>query len=159
MPPFSLTNQNGERISLDTFRGQPFCSRSFSRAVRCRISARDVEQFRGLQTAIKTGSGSLAKTQLLSVTLDPDYDTPKVLNDYAAFHHADPEIWTFVTGDEKEIDSLTRAFSVYRQTEGGTISHGLATALINRDGTIERIWRGNAWTPAEVTQAIQAEGK
>jgi hypothetical protein len=53
----------------------------------------------------------------------------------------------------------TRGFSVYQQTEGGTLSHGLATALINRDGRIERIWRGNAWTPAEVTEAIQAETK
>jgi len=87
------------------------------------------------------------------------YDTPTVLSDYATFHHADPKIWTFATGDEKGVDSLTRAFSVYRQTEGGTISHGLATALINRDGRIERIWRGNAWTPAEVTQAVQAESK
>jgi cytochrome oxidase Cu insertion factor (SCO1/SenC/PrrC family) len=49
--------------------------------------------------------------------------------------------------------------SVYRQTEGGTISHGLASALINRDGTIVKIWRGNGWTPAEVIQAIQAESK
>jgi protein SCO1/2 len=96
---------------------------------------------------------------LLSVTLDPDYDTPKVLSDYAVFHHADSKIWSFATGDKKEIDSLTGAFSVYRQTEGGTISHGLATALINRNGTVERIWRGNAWTPVEVTQAIQAESK
>jgi protein SCO1/2 len=79
------------------------------------------------------------------------------LNDYAAFHRADSKIWTFATGDEKEIDSLIRVFSVYRQNEGGTISHGLATALINRDGIVERIWRGNAWTPAEVTAAIQAE--
>jgi len=53
----------------------------------------------------------------------------------------------------------TRAFSVYRQNEGGTISHGLATALINPDGRVERIWRGNAWTPAEVTDAIKAETK
>jgi cytochrome oxidase Cu insertion factor (SCO1/SenC/PrrC family) len=68
-------------------------------------------------------------------------------------------IWTFATGQAREIDALTRAFSVYRQTEGGTISHGLATALINRDGKIEKIWRGNAWTPAEVTGAIQAESK
>jgi hypothetical protein len=60
---------------------------------------------------------------------------------------------------EKDIDALTRAFSVYRQTEGGTISHGLATTLINRDGKIEKIWRGNAWTPTEVTEAIQAESK
>jgi protein SCO1/2 len=112
-----------------------------------------------MSAAIKAGSGTLATTRLLSITLDPDYDTPKVLRDYAAFHHADPKIWTFATGDGKEIDSLIRAFSVYRQNEGGTISHGLATALINRDGRIKRIWRGNAWTPAEVTQAVQAESK
>jgi cytochrome oxidase Cu insertion factor (SCO1/SenC/PrrC family) len=47
---------------------------------------------------------------LLSVTLDPAYDTPKVLSDYAAFHHADPKIWTFATGDEKNIDSLLARF-------------------------------------------------
>src|SRR5262245_47610081 len=115
--------------------------------------------FEELQTAIKGDTGRLATTRLLSVTLDPGYDTPKILTEYAAFHHADCKIWTFATGDDKEIDSLTRAFSVYRQNEGGTISHGLATALINRDGKIERIWRDNAWTPAEVTQAIQAQTK
>ena len=46
----------------------------------------------------------------------------------------------------------TRAFSVYRQNEGGTIQHGLAIALINRDGRIERIWRGNAWQGAKKSQ-------
>ena len=160
MPPFSLTTQNGERISLDTFRGQPFLlTFVFTRCPVPNFCPRMSNNFEELQTSIKTGSGSLAKTRLLSVTLDPNYDTPKVLSDYAAFHHADSKIWSFATGDEKEIDSLIRAFSVYRQTEGGTISHGLATALINREGTIERIWRGNAWTPAEVTQAVQPESK
>ena len=77
----------------------------------------------------------------------------------AAFHHADRKIWSFATGGEKEIDSLTRAFSVYRQTEGGTISHGLATALIDKDGRIDKIWRGNAWTPADVTEAIRTENE
>jgi protein SCO1/2 len=160
MPLFNLTSQNGERISLDTFRGQPFVlTFVFTRCPVPNFCPRMSNNFEELQTAIKAGSDTLATTHLLSVTLDPDYDTPKVLRDYAAFHHADSKIWTFAAGDEKEIDSLTRAFSVYRQTEGGTISHGLATALINRDGRIERIWRGNAWTPAEVTQAVQAESK
>ena len=160
MTPFSLINQNGERISLDTFRGKPFVlTFVFTRCPVPNFCPRMSNNFEELQASIKTGRDSLAKTRLLSVTLDPDYDTPKVLSDYAGFHHADGQIWTFATGDEKEIDSLTRGFSVYRQTEGGTISHGLATALINRDGRIERIWRGNAWTPAEVTQAVQAESK
>jgi protein SCO1/2 len=160
MPAFSLTNQNGERVSLDTFHGQPFVlTFVFTRCPVPNFCPRMSNNFEELQTAIKGDTGRLATTRLLSVTLDPGYDTPKILSEYAAFHHADPKIWSFATGDEKEIDSLTRAFSVYRQTEGGTISHGLATALVNRNGTVERIWRGNAWTPAEVTEAIQAESK
>jgi protein SCO1/2 len=160
MPPFNLTNQNGERISLDTLRGQPFVlTFVFTRCPVPNFCPRMSNNFEELQTSIKKASGTLAKARLLSVTLDPDYDTPKVLSDYAGFHHADPKIWIFATGEEKDIDSLTRAFSVYRQTEGGTISHGLATALIDRNGRIERIWRGNAWTPAEVSEAIQAGNK
>jgi len=160
IPSFSLTNQNGERISLDTFHGHPFVlTFVFTRCPVPNFCPRMSNNFEELQAAIKAGSGTLATIRLLSMTLDPDYDTPKILSDYAAFHRADSKIWTFATGDQKEIDSLTRAFSVYRQNEGGTISHGLATALINRDGRVERLWRGNAWTPAEVTQAIQAETK
>jgi protein SCO1/2 len=160
MPGFSLTNQNGERISLDTFRGQPFVlTFVFTRCPVPNFCPRMSNNFEELQAAIKSGTGTVATTHLLSITLDPDYDTPKILKDYAGFHHADSKVWTFATGNGKEIDSLTRAFSVYRQNEGGTISHGLATALINRDGRIERIWRGNAWTAAEVIQAIGAVNK
>jgi protein SCO1 len=160
MPSFSLTDQNGARISLDTFRDQPFVlTFVFTRCPVPNFCPRMSNNFEELQTAIKTGSGALAKTRLLSITLDPQFDTPQILNAYAASHQADAKVWTFATGDEKEIDALTRAFSVYRQTESGTISHGLATALINRDGNIDKIWRGNAWTPTEVTQAIQAESK
>jgi protein SCO1 len=159
-PAFKLTNQNGEPISLETFRGQPFVlTFVFTRCPVPNFCPRMSNNFEELQAAIKRGSGTLATTRLLSITLDPGYDTPKILSDYAGFHHADSKIWTFVTGDDKQIDSLTSAFSVYRQNEGGTISHGLATALINSDGRIEKIWRGNAWTPAEVTEAIQAKTK
>jgi len=160
MPSFSLTNQNGERVSLDTFRGQPFVlTFVFTRCPIPNFCPRMSNNFEYLQAAIKAGDGTVGTTRLLSVTLDPAYDTPKILSDYAASHDSDPKIWTFATGDAKEIDSLTRAFSVYRQNEGGTISHGLATALINGDGRIVNIWRGNEWTPLEVTQAIQAERK
>lgn len=157
MPRFSLTNQSGERISLETFRGEPLVlTFVFTRCPVPNFCPRMSNNFEELQSAIKTGSGTLARTHLLSITLDPGYDTPAVLSDYAGFHHADSKIWTFATGNEGEIDALTSAFSVYRQTEGGTISHGLATALISADGKIEKIWRGNAWSPAEVTSTIQA---
>ena len=156
--PFSLTNQNGERISLDTFHGNSLVlTFVFTRCPVPNFCPRMSNNFGELQETIKSSTGTLANARLLSVTLDPAYDTPKVLSDYAGFHHADSKIWSFATGDEKEIDSLTRAFSVYRQNEGGTISHGLATALINKEGKIDKIWRGNAWTPAEIIKEIQAQ--
>lgn len=160
MPPFNLTNQNDERISRETFRGEPFVlTFIFTRCPVPNFCPRMSNNFEELQTAIKTGSSTLAKTRLLSITLDPGFDTPQVLNAYAASRQADPKVWTFATGPEREIDSLTSAFSVYRQNEGGTISHGLATALIDKDGKVDKIWRGNGWTPAEVAEAIRAENE
>lgn len=158
MPVFDLTNQNGEHISLDTFRGEPFVlTFVFTRCPVPNFCPRMSTNFEELQDAIKESYGVLRQARLLSITLDPNYDTPKVLKDYAGFHHADPAIWAFATGTEKEIDALTQAFSVYRQNEGGTLSHGLATAFIDRDGTVAKIWRGNAWTPDEVVKAIEAQ--
>lgn len=155
MPLFSLTNQNGERISLNTLRGQLFVlTFVFTRCPLPNFCPLMSNNFKKLQTAIKGSSDALGNTRLLSITLDPGFDTPEVLKMYAGYHHADPQIWSFATGDEKEIDALTRAFSVYRQTEGGTISHGLATALIDKDGKIAKLWRGNGWKPAEVIEEI-----
>ena len=160
MPGFNFTNQNGEHISFENFRGQPLVlTFIFTRCPVPNFCPRMSNNFEELQSAIKTGSSTVAKTRLLSITLDPGFDTPQVLNAYAASRQADPMVWTFATGDEREIDSLTGAFSVYRQTEGGTISHGLATALVNRGGKIDKIWRGNSWTPAEVIEAIRTENQ
>ena len=100
----------------------------------------------------------MGKTRLLSITLDPAFDTPNILKQYAASLEADPKIWTFATGEPAEIDRLVEAFSVYRRPEGGTISHGLATVLIGSNGTIQKIWRGNGWTSLDITGAIEANG-
>jgi protein SCO1 len=159
IPSFSLTNQNGERITFENFRGQPFVvTFVFTRCPLPNFCPRMTNHFEELQAAIKSGSGPLANTRLLSVTLDPAFDTPEVLKTYAGYHHADSPSWTFATGDEQEIEGLTRAFSVYRQTEGGTISHGLATALVAKDGRIDKIWRGNMWKPEEVIDEIKQHG-
>lgn len=159
MPRWSLTNQNGEQISLDNFRGHPFVlTFVFTRCPLPNFCPRMSSNFEELQAAIKAGGGALTTARLLSVTLDPDYDTPKILSDYAAFHHVDPQIWTFATGSQNEIETLTRAFSVYRQNEGGTISHGLTTALIDGEGRIAKLWRGNGWKPDEVIEEIKQHG-
>ena len=77
-----------------------------------------------------------------------------VLKAYAESEKADPSLWTFATGNKSEIEKLTHAFSVYVQPEKGTISQGLATALIDRQGRIFKIWRGNGWSPSEILHEL-----
>lgn len=160
MPFFSLTNQNGEHITLETFHDQPLIlTFVFTRCPIPNFCPRISSNFAELQQAIKAGHGALAKTHLLSITLDPSFDTPEILKQYGEHHGADSKAWSFATGDPKEIDELTHAFAVYVQTEGGTISHGLATALVDRNGNIVKIWRGNGWTPTEIIAELGKAAK
>jgi protein SCO1/2 len=115
------------------------------------------KHFAQLQNAIREGSGTLAQTRLLSISFDPDFDTPAVLNEYAKREQADPALWSFATGEKEQIERLTKSFAVHIQPESGTISHGLATALIDGNGRVVEIWRGNAWKPEEIVAKIKDE--
>ena len=157
MPDFKLTDQDGKPVTLETFRGHPFVlTFIFTRCPIPNFCPRMSENFAELQKTILGASGELAGTRLLSISFDPEYDTPEVLKQYAGHAGADLAIWTFASGEPPEIQRLTKGFSVLVQPESGTISHSLATALVDRDGKITKIWRGNGWKPAEVTSQIES---
>lgn len=157
MPAFSLTDQSGKPVSAETFRGQPFVlTFVFTRCAVPNFCPLMTSHFAELQNLIKAERSPVANTRLLSITLDPAFDTPEILKQYGAHSNEDSNVWSLATGDPKQIDVLTAAFSVYRQTESGVLSHGLATALVSPDGKIVKIWRGNAWKPDEVIQEIRA---
>ena len=160
VPFFSLTNQDGARLTSDTFRGRPFVlTFVFTRCPVPNFCPRISHNFSELQNAIKSDPALTGKARLLSVTLDPQFDTPEILKSYAEHQKADTKIWTFATGAPAEIDNLTQSFAVFVQPEGGTISHGLATALIAADGSVVKIWRGNSWQPAEVIADLRRIAK
>ena len=158
MPRFELVDQDGHKISLDTFRGHPLVlTFIFTRCPIPNFCPLMSKNFADLQDAIKNGSGPLAQTRLLSISFDVDFDTPHILKNFAEHEHADPNVWMFATGNKVEVNNLTHEFSVYMQPESGTISHGLATALITDDGKIDKIWRGNGWIPSEIIREIDAD--
>ena len=157
MPPFELTDQDGHNINLRSFRGHPFVlTFIFTRCPIPNFCPLMSKNFAALQVAFEAGSAQLAQTRLLTISFDPEFDSPQILKAHAEHEGADPRIWAFATGDKSEIEDLTHEFSVYVQAEGGTISHGLATALVDRNGKIIKIWRGNSWTPAEVVREVEA---
>lgn len=115
---------------------------------------RMVENFVHLQNRVnEEGLGPL---HFVSVSFDPEYDTPAVLREYAGRYDADLSSWTFATGDSSTVASLAHQFGVYYSTQGGEIVHNLSTAVIGPDGRIRRIWRGNDWTVDQVWSALRA---
>jgi len=156
MPDFRLIDEEGKPVNLETFRYHPFVvTFIFTRCPLPNFCPRMSQNFAELQKAIQASPDALAAARLLSVSFDPEFDRPEILKQYAQHAGASPALWTFATGDPDEIHKLTKAFSIFIQPEGGTISHGLATALIDRDGKIIKIWRGNGWSPTEIITELK----
>jgi len=157
MPDFKLTDQSGKQVTLETFRNHPFVlTFIFTRCPLPNFCPRMSHNFAELQKAIQESSGPLAKARLLSISFDPEHDTPNVLREYGQTEGADFNIWTFATGSRAEIEGLTKEFSVLVQPGQGTISHSLATALVGPNGRIEKLRRGNGWSPEEITRELSS---
>jgi len=56
--------------------------------------------------------------QIYSISIDPEYDTPEVLAEYAKSHMATPEKWFFLTGDKSEIYNLARCGFILPTLDG-----------------------------------------
>jgi protein SCO1/2 len=98
---FSLTNQDGAAASLADLRGRVWIADIIF--TRCPGPClRMTRQMKELQDALPKE----AQTKLISLTTDPDYDTPAILKLYGERNGADPSRWTFLTGTKQEIGNL-----------------------------------------------------
>ena len=94
-----LVDQEGEPVNLQTFRGQPwFANIIFTRCPG--PCARMTQKMRQLQEALPAEA---SEVQLVSLTTDPDFDTPEVLSQYARKFQVDTRSWKFLTGTKEEI--------------------------------------------------------
>jgi protein SCO1/2 len=112
--------------------------------------------FARIQEAIRT-SPDLADVRLVSITLDPEFDTPPVLQKHAQAVGAAPGTWTFLTGSRGELLALAKRFGV--TTEPGesdaVVVHNLRTAVIDAEGRVVSVTSGNMWTPAELVADLK----
>ena len=109
--------------------------------------------FREAQEGIARDPGLRGRARLVSVSFDPDHDTPAVLAAHATRVSADPAVWTMLTGSREEVDRFASRFgvSVIRPDKpDAEIVHNLRTAVVDVDGRLVALLSGNDWTPAEL---------
>jgi len=119
--------------------------------------------FAEVQRALQS-SGALADTvHLLSVSFDPDHDTPTVLRAHAQRAGSDRRVWTWLTGERDAIETFARAFGVSTVRDDKSppeIVHNLRTAVVDRSGRIASILTGNDWTPETLLARLrEADGR
>ena len=114
-----------------------------------------VKRFQEIQREL-AADPALADARLVAATIDPEFDTPEVLQAYGKAMRANPARWTFVTGAPAGVETLTKAFAVHIERNGVPLDHTLATAVIDRQGRIVDIWRGNGWKAQEVVASLRA---
>jgi len=173
VPDFGLTNQDGKRIHLAQYRGKTlaltFVYTRCPQPDQCTLMSTN---FAAVDKELQKEPDVYAKTHLLTISFDPDYDTPKVLRSYGASHtgrYSDETFqhWEFATGTKDEVKGVAQFFGLryFQDTESGDeqVIHSLRTAVIAPDGKLVKLYRGNEWKPDEIvndlTSLVSAQTK
>jgi len=115
-------------------------------------------QFKSAQTVILGDTQLRDRAALLSISFDPEFDTPPVLAAHVKQVGADPRVWHFATGERAAIEAFALRFGVSVMREGAgaeSLTHNLRTAIIGPTGTLRAMLTGNDWTSAELIDAMR----
>jgi protein SCO1/2 len=154
LPEFTLLDQTGAAVAGSRFRGkQIVLNFIFTRCPIATMCPAATERMARLQKAAKeAGANDL---ELVSISLDPEYDTPGVLKEYADLRGLDTSNWSFLTGPDAAVRQLLAQLGVIREFEGATIKHTLATVLINEQGKIAYRVDGSTWPVEDFVRRLK----
>jgi protein SCO1/2 len=164
VPDFQFTNEYGHRISLKQYRGQVLLvTFIYTRCPFPDFCPRMTSNFAEIYKQVGTNP-ALATTHLLSISFDPEHDTPKVLRDYAskstpAHDAALLNRWDFAVPTAADLPKIADFFALTIKPEGGLITHNLSTAIIGSDGKIVQWYHGGDWQPSDLIKIAAAAAK
>jgi len=151
VPDFQLSDHTGASIRLSNLQGRVVAINFiYTRCPLPDVCPRLTSTFAHLQRRFE----SRTDLALLSITLDPRYDTPEILAAYAASAGARPPAWRMLTGPESDITSIARSFGLLHWAEEGVIVHSSYTAVITRDGRLAALVEGSTYPAAQLADLI-----
>jgi protein SCO1/2 len=158
VPDFKLINQDGKHISLHQYRGKMLVlTFIYTRCPLPDYCPLMTDNFSEIQKMLKSDAALYERTHLLSITVDPEYDTPKVLREYAVHHSADTTQWEFATGNKDEVKQVATYFGMQYWRDQDQIVHSLRTAIIGADGKLVKLYHGNEWKPQEIVSELRKQ--
>jgi protein SCO1 len=163
VPSVPFVNQDGKSLVLTDFKGKAvLLTFIYTRCPNPDFCPRISGQFAAVENELAKSPSDYAGTRLLSVTLDPIYDTPPVLRKYGlAYLNNNPagfDHWEFLATAPDDLQPLATEFGLEYSVQDNQIAHSMNTILIGSDGKVVKQWPGNDWKADEVVAAMrQAE--
>jgi len=160
IPNFTLRNQDNREIHLQSYRGKTLLLTFIY--TRCPVPDYCTlmsNNFAQIDRALSQDAGLYEKTHLLSISIDPSYDTPQVLRSYGAAHTERYQNetfahWEFAGGTTEQVKKIAEYFGLVYYPEKDQIIHALRTVIVGPDGKVVKIYTGNDWKPEEVIEEI-----
>ncbi|MBP6507882.1 MAG: SCO family protein [Opitutaceae bacterium] len=148
LPDFALYDQTGKVVQSARFRGKEIMINFIF--TRCPVATMcPAATMKMMATQKLAKAADVKNLELISITLDPAYDTPGVLKEYADARGIDTGNFSFLTGPEDAIKDLLAQFGVIAEFKGDLLTHTLTTLLINEKGRIIHRADGSAWEPRD----------
>ena len=155
VPNFTLLDQNRANVSLSEFGGKVVAiTFIYTRCPLPNFCFRMSNNFGVLDRRFADRMGK--DLVLLSVTFDPEHDTPEVLADYARTWTKDATGWHFLTGPAADVKGLSAEFGVTAWQDEGLMTHSLHTVVIDRRGHIAANLEGNEYSARQLGDLVQA---
>jgi len=153
-PDFTLTNQDGQPLSLASLRGKVAVA-TFIYASCTDTCPFLTAKMAGIQKRLGSEFGS--RVFFVSVTVDPERDTPEVLGRYARAHGANLDGWAFLTGSPAQIREVSRRYGIFvKKQERGDVDHTFLTSIIDPGGTLRVQYMGVRFDPEEMLRDIRS---
>ena len=154
VPDFTLVDQAGQPVRFSALTAGKVVALNFvyTRCALPQFCLRASNVFGVMQRRFARQYGR--DLVLLTLTFDPERDTPEVLATYAARFNADPKMWRFLTGNTADVRRVCALFGVESYLDEGLLNHSLHAAVIDRRGRVVANVEGNQYTPEQLGDLI-----
>jgi protein SCO1/2 len=153
-PEFQLTDQLNRPVTMAALRGKLVALNFlYTRCPMPEVCPRLAASFATVQRRFGPAMGR--DLVLLSITIDPEWDTPPVLAAYAKLWRAQPDAWRFLTGSPEAVRKAATDWGLVYWPEDSAITHTSRTALIGRDGKLLAMVEGSSYRTDQLIELIR----
>jgi protein SCO1/2 len=158
VPDFAMTTQDAVAVKLSDWRGKvvvlTFIYTRCPLPDFCPLMDR---KFSDLAQHLSAFPNRAKDIRLVSLSFDPEHDTPEILRKHAGIRGAVAPLWSYAVASHDELGKVAAPLGLFIGRQGGEIAHNLCTAVIDTRGRLARLevgTRANQWETADLLRTI-----